>query len=125
MWTPAPEAEEHVPQVGREKTRRWWCHGAAGEPLCTGEASAEGPCENAHHDSGKQSERRKEGGLRCLLHGGGDHRLLRLQCVLIGVMALSGPASGGRSTAVSLAAARPASPKATVDALTVLVLAMH
>lgn len=77
-----------------------------------GDAGAEGPCKNAHRDSGKQSERRKEGSRPgCLLHGGGDHTLLRLQGVLVGVLALFGPVLGGRSTALSSAPARPASLK--------------
>lgn len=70
------------------------------------------PVKNAHHNSGKQSERRKEDGqLVQLLHGSGDHPLLRLQVVLIGVLALLGPAVGGRNTAVSLPPVRSASPK--------------
>lgn len=110
--TPAPEAEEHVPQVGREKIRRWWCRGEVGEPLHTRDAGAEGPCKNAHRNSGKQSEKKKEVGRpERLLHGGGDHPLLGLQGVLVGVLALFGPASGGRSTAVSSPPARPATPK--------------
>lgn len=90
--TPASKAEEHVPHVGREQTRRWWCRGEVGEPLHKGDAGGEGPCKNAHRDSGKQSGRRNEGGrLGHLLHGGGDHPLLWLQGVLIGVLALFGP----------------------------------
>ena len=112
-WTPAPEAEKHVPQVGREKIRRRWRRGEVGELPRMGDAGAEGPCENAHRDSGKQSERRKVGGWPgCLLHGGGDHPLLWLQGVLVGMLALFGPALGGRSTVVSSPPARPASPKA-------------
>lgn len=36
MWTPAPEGEQHVPRVGKEKIRRWWCHGEVRAPSLTG-----------------------------------------------------------------------------------------
>lgn len=111
-WTSSPEAEERIPQAGREKIRRWWCRGEVGDPPHTGHAGAVDPCENAHRNSGKQSERMKERGRPgCLLHGSGDHLLLQLQVILIGMLALFGPALGGRNTEVSLSPARPASPK--------------
>lgn len=70
------------------------------------------PVKNAHHNSRKQSERKKEDGqLVQLLHGSSDHPLLRLHVVLIGVLTLFGPAVGGRSTAVSLPLVRSTSPK--------------
>lgn len=36
MWAPAPEGQEHIPQVEKEKFRRWWCRGEARAPLCQG-----------------------------------------------------------------------------------------
>lgn len=112
-WTPAPEAEEHILNVGMEKIRRWWCRGEVGKPLRKGDAGVEGPCENAHHDSRKQSERRKEGSRPGhMLHGGGDHPLLDLQGVLVGVLALFGPTLGGKTTTLSSLPARPAFPEA-------------
>lgn len=57
MWTPAPGGQEHVPQVEKEKIRRWWCHGEAG-PISPRGVSAEGLCEMPITIAGSESRGR-------------------------------------------------------------------
>lgn len=64
-------------------------------PLTAGGASAEGLCETPSQQWEGNGEEKKGGG-RVLLHGRGDHLLLRLHSVLVGVLVLFGPASEGQ-----------------------------